>query len=98
MKHFKNKLIAIDRLAIFLKYINIRPRAFEKSVQVANGYLSRQIKNKGSIGSTILEKIHKNYKQLNIIWVLTGEGSMLNDQFIDTSKQIAISNLKKKSR
>ena len=50
--------------------------AFERTCQVANGYLKKQLKGKGSIGSDILLRIYHNYLDLSIfVWLLTGNGS-----------------------
>jgi hypothetical protein len=51
--------------------------AFERKCGIANGYLGKQIKSKGAIGSEILEKIHQQFVDLNLSWLLTGEGVML---------------------
>lgn len=67
----------IDRLIKYLEHKKIRASLFEKTCQIANGYLKKQQKGKGSIGSDILERIHKNYFDLDIVWLITGEGDML---------------------
>jgi len=46
---------------------------------MANGYLKKQYKGKGTVGSDMLEKIHKNYIDLSLMWLLTGEGTMLEE-------------------
>lgn len=51
--------------------------AFERACGIANGYLKKQYNGKGSIGSEILEKIHHNCPDLNVLWLLTGEGEMI---------------------
>jgi hypothetical protein len=66
----------LDRLFQFIEYIQSNPCAFERSINVSNGYFAKQKKN-GSMGSNILEKIHHQYKMLDIKWILTGEGQML---------------------
>jgi hypothetical protein len=43
---------------------------------VGNGYLTKQAAGKGSVGSEVLEKIHRQYPTLNILWLLTGDGEM----------------------
>lgn len=68
----------IDRLIQYLEHKKITPYAFERACQVANGYLKKQHKGKGSIGSDILIRIHENYIDLSLIWLIAGEGDMLN--------------------
>jgi hypothetical protein len=67
----------IDRLATYLEHKKITPYSFERICQVANGYLKKQQKGKGTVGSDILERIHKNYFDLDMVWLITGEGDML---------------------
>jgi transcriptional regulator with XRE-family HTH domain len=66
----------IDRLIQYLEHKRITAYSFERTCQVANGYLKKQQKGKGSIGSDILERIHRNYFDINIAWLVTGEGDM----------------------
>ncbi|MBN8786417.1 MAG: hypothetical protein J0I84_04955 [Terrimonas sp.] len=67
----------IDRLYRYLNYKKIKPYTFEQSCNISNGYLNKQFKGKGAIGSDIVEKIHKRYEDLNLKWVLTGTGEMI---------------------
>lgn len=67
----------IDRLLSYLSQKKITAYSFERNCKVANGYLKKQHKGKGSIGSDILERIHQNYADLSLTWLITGEGDML---------------------
>lgn len=67
----------IDRLQEYLSYSNITAYSFEHSCDLSNGYLGKQIKGKGTVGSDILEKIKAHYPDLSLIWLVTGRGSML---------------------
>lgn len=69
----------IERISMYLQFRNISPHAFEKKIKLSNGYYSKQLRNKGSVGSDILIKIHEHYSDLNMLWVLTGEGNMIDD-------------------
>ncbi|MBL7696529.1 MAG: hypothetical protein JNK79_00150 [Chitinophagaceae bacterium] len=66
-----------DRLQEYLNLRNISPYTFERTCGIANGYLKKQMKGKGSIGSEIVERITEKYKDLNVTWLLTGKGNML---------------------
>ena len=70
----------IERISMYLKYRSITPHSFEKKILLSNGYFSKQLKNQGSVGSDILIKIHTQYIELDILWVLTGEGQMIQEQ------------------
>jgi len=67
----------IERIDIFMHFKKISPHAFEQKIDLSNGYFSKQLKNLGSVGSDILIKIYLAYPELDILWVLTGEGQML---------------------
>ncbi len=67
----------IDRLIKYLDHHRITPYNFERACGVANGYLKKQTKGRGSIGSEILEKIVERYKDLSLTWLITGKGNML---------------------
>jgi len=69
-----------DRLKEYLKSESIATIAFESSIEVANGYVNSISK---SIGLDKLNLIIEKYPKLNIIWLLTGNGSMLE---IDSNK------------
>ncbi len=67
----------IERIAVYLHFKSISPHAFERNIHLSNGYYSKQLKNLGSVGSDILIKIHHHFPDLNILWVLTGDGQMI---------------------
>ena len=76
----------IERISMYLQFRNISPHAFEKKIKLSNGYYSKQLRNKGSVGSDILIKIHEHFSDLNMLWVLTGEGNMIDEtKSINTS-------------
>lgn len=80
-----------DRLQEFLNYKNISPYTFERSCGIANGYLKKQIKGKGTLGSDIVERITEKFRDLNVTWLMTGKGQMLIGQYQHTDHVSAIS-------
>ena len=62
----------------FIENSELSARQFYLSIGASNGYILRMKKNNASIGSDVIENIIKTYPQLNIIWLLTGKGQMLN--------------------
>lgn len=66
----------LHRIKIYIDYKNISVTAFEKSVGMSNGAFSKQLRNKGAIGTDKLENILSVYHDLSPIWLLTGAGSM----------------------
>lgn len=73
----------IERIAMYLQLRTISPHAFEKKIELSNGYFSKQLRHLGSVGSDILIKIHLAYPELDILWVLTGEGQMIKAESED---------------
>ncbi len=67
----------IDRLIQFITFSGISARQFDLSIGAGNGYTLRMKKNSASIGSDVIENIISIYPQLNVAWLLTGEGHML---------------------
>ncbi len=70
-------LKTIDRLMQFITHAGLSARQFDLSIGASNGYTLRMKKNNASVGSDVIENILRVYPQLNVIWLLTGEGSML---------------------
>ena len=68
----------IERISLYLQFKNISPHSFEKKIGLSNGYFSKQLRNLGSVGSDILIKIDEHYTDLNILWVLNGQGQMIS--------------------
>jgi hypothetical protein len=73
-------LKTIDRLMLFIKEAGMSARQFDLSIGASNGYTLRMSKNRASIGSDVIEKILRTYPDLNVVWLLTGEGHMLKSQ------------------
>jgi hypothetical protein len=73
----------IERIAIFIHFKKISPHAFEQKIDLSNGYFSKQLKHLGSVGSDILIRIYQAYPELDILWVLTGEGQMLKEEILN---------------
>lgn len=70
----------IDRLMQFIKHAGLSARQFDISIGASNGYTLRMSKNKASIGSDVIETILRTYPDLNVVWLLTGDGAMLKSQ------------------
>ena len=69
----------INRIVDFIKYKGMSVRQFDISIGAANGYTLRMAKNNASVGSDVIERIVKEYPSLNLIWLITGKGPMLNE-------------------
>lgn len=75
----------------FIKSQNITPAAFERRCGLSNGYL-KSLKECPS-GSK-LQSILEEFPQLSRVWLLAGEGPMLNDGKPDCNAQVGEYNTK----
>lgn len=84
-----------DRISKFIQYKNITIAEFERNVSLANGYIK---KFKGSIGSDKLNNIISYYPDININWLITGEGPMLKSEISNMLAESPIEYGKKQTR
>nr|MBP7472394.1 helix-turn-helix transcriptional regulator [Prevotella sp.] len=63
-----------DRLVEYLSHLGIGQGKFEKAAGLGSGFVSKIKKN---ISTSSVSKIRECYPELNINWLLTGEGDML---------------------
>lgn len=71
---------AIDRFYEYLAEKNLKPTAVEKEIGFSNGYLSAQKKRNADMGEGMMLKIIDYCRDINPLWLLTGEGSMLRSE------------------
>ena len=72
-----------QRLIQFVKYKGISQRKFESTIGVSNGFINNISK---SIGAEKMQRIESAFPEINKIWLLTGEGDMLNNTTTDSSQ------------
>ena len=65
-----------QRLVMFIKSKHMKQYQFEQTIGVSSGYITSIRK---SIGADKLFRIQETYPELNINWLLYGEGDMLNE-------------------
>ena len=56
---------------------NIKPARLEKELGLGNGYFGIQLRREADIGSSILEKIFDNCRDLDPDWLIAGNGTMI---------------------
>lgn len=81
-------MTAPERFYQFMAFKRLRPRWVEKACGLSNGYLGKQLKNKGSFGGSIVSRIEKRFPELNITWLLSGEGEMLNAKYREVKMEM----------
>lgn len=68
-----------SRLDLFIKHLGITPYAFESTVGVSKGSISKPIENHRTIGSEAIGKIFDKYPDLNLEWLIAGKGEMFKN-------------------
>ena len=64
-----------ERLILFQQFLGISVRSFEARVGMSNGSLCKT----RNVSKNLLDKVCIAFPELNRIWLLTGEGSMLRN-------------------
>ena len=64
-----------ERLMTFIKSQGISRSEFERNRSLSNGYINNI---RESMGVDQVENVLRAYPQLNRVWLLSGEGDMLN--------------------
>jgi hypothetical protein len=68
-----------SRIKYFIDNQGLSLAEFDKKISASTGYISKQIRNGGSIGGDLLSNMIKAFPKLNPAWLLVGEGKMLLD-------------------
>ena len=66
----------VHRIIELISELKLSARQFDISIGTANGYILRMQKNNASVGSDVIERIIKEYPQVNLVWLITGKGDM----------------------
>lgn len=67
----------IERIYQFIEFKHISVSEFSNNIGVSNGYLAKQRSNEANIGSHIIEKIVRAYPEIDIKWLILGDGNMI---------------------
>ena len=70
-------MTSVLRIIDFLRVMNIKPSSFYKETGLSNGYLDK-VKE---LGADKIERIISKYPLLNLSWLITGNGQMLNENY-----------------
>ena len=84
----------IDRLDEFMQLKHLNDYRLSAELGLSNGVLNKSRKEGRDLSKRVVELIEKNYPDLNIDWLVTGQGEMLKsstgDQVNGTVHGIAI--------
>lgn len=84
-----------ERVGQYIEKKGISYYAFENSLGVSRGSISKAVKEGKSIGSNVLENIMSVYTDINPNWLLTGVGDIFaSDEDFMLSRDVASYNLK----
>ena len=76
----------IERIYQLIDYKKDSVYKISKEIGVSNGYFSKTKAKNGSVGGDIIEKIVNYYTDINVEWLITGEGSMLKQEHAPQAK------------
>lgn len=79
---------SIERLILFIEYLidkNIVNSRYEFSrvCGLSKSYIPNMLNNKGKLSSDKILKIYDKYPELNIKWLITGKGNMIDEGCCD---------------
>ena len=68
-----------QRIKEYIDYKGVSVRSFEMKSSLKNGAIYRVIKNGTSLNGDSITSLSKEWKDLNLNWLMKGEGEMLID-------------------
>lgn len=90
----------IDRIRDFIDHKGISMRSFEVQAGLTNGIISTALKRNTDISWESVSKIVDTYKEIDIEWLITGNGQMLkvNDELIPLQPVISPKSIKEEGK
>ena len=76
------------RLKNLIKALNLRQESFARSLGMTQPNISRTVNGETKISVEVLNRIIDTYKNVNMHWLLTGDGTMFLDESKEKSRQV----------
>lgn len=78
---------AIDRFDAYMRHVGLNDNKVTVQLGLAVGLIGKSRKEGRDLSRAVIEKIVTYYTDLNSSWLLTGEGSMLNESENPVAKE-----------
>ena len=82
----------IERIYQVFDYKGGSVYKISKKIDVSNGYFSKTRAKQGNVGSDIIEKIVNYYTDINVEWLITGNGEMLKPNVEERQHNESVAN------
>lgn len=76
----QNQIDQSIRLKKLIKVLNLNQSSFAKSLGLTQPNISRMVSGSSNISVEVLNRIKDRYRQVNLHWLLAGEGEMFFDE------------------
>jgi hypothetical protein len=78
-----------ERLKVFINFLDLNANSFSQSIgNNSNVVISKILRGASQPSFSTLEKIKESYPDINIDWLLSGEGKMMLDDSIDHNEMM----------
>lgn len=79
-----------ERLQEFINYLKIRNNQFAMNIDVNESRISNIVNGRNKPSFELIQKILSYYRYLDPIWLILGEGEMLNEDKLDYPEEILL--------
>jgi transcriptional regulator with XRE-family HTH domain len=66
-----------ERIKDLLKALNVNREQISTKLGYKKSYFDQMLSGNNNVSESVLLKLSKNYKEVNLNWILTGEGEMM---------------------
>lgn len=66
------------RLEKLIETLNLTQVSMAETLEISQGYISQMVSGSRNISRTVLQSITKKFQNVNVRWILTGEGEMFS--------------------